>query len=203
MAKKADFYSRQFNDKSAPEASEHNGEIEWEETNETELKQSFFASDELDLNGPHEYTLLNQFMDAAKGQPGVAFGFQAATKPPAYMVAPVILKFEDGKFYLGQNTAEDSFAGVDGNDGDADEDDLAIYPVGMGEAKAKNKRKNVTAIVESLLKELTEDDADSIAYSLLNEKSLTEESCAMCHGPITHNLGIDLCTKCLAKTKKK
>jgi hypothetical protein len=155
------------------EASEYHGEIEWKPFSSQEIADQFAeyipCSDDA---AERPYTTIDQFLGAAQGQPGVAFGFRAGVGLPK-----CYLKFEDGDFFLGTAANDgENFAAIDGNDGDNDDDDLAIYPSpGGGGPVVKNESRNeIARIVESLLKpakkqkrDLSEAEVNRIALSLL------------------------------------
>lgn len=149
-----------------PEGIEYHGEPKWNVVDEEDF---------LTVNSPPigttgepgggEASIVKQFVDAAKGQPGVAFGFQAVQDG---RTKTAVVKWEDGKLWAAKIDPDkldstEGFAGVNGNDGDADEDDLPLYP-----SPGVRQESGIDGIVGKLLREsITEDEADSIAKRLL------------------------------------
>lgn len=159
-----------------PEEIERQGDIDWVAYSAEEISSRFEeyipASDDM---RDDQYTMIDQFLGAAEGQPGVTFGFRAGES-----LTPVLLKYEDGEFFLGTVSPTSAFTGITGNDGDADVDDLSVYPsAGSTSASRNEARKDirkVKGIVESLLspskgktKDLSEAEVDRIALSLLED----------------------------------
>lgn len=166
------------------EELELHGELSWDEIDSESLAAilpTHMYPDAPETDSEDKgYSLVRQFMDSAKNQPGVAFGFRAGTG-----VSPeqFIIKWEDDKFYVGTNENLEAFAAIDGNDGDGDEDDLDPYPVFNATADEKPEKKTKVVIVKLMgeaviegtvfdllgeKRDLTEADADAIALLLLN-----------------------------------
>ena len=154
------------------DAREHHGKIDWKPFEAQEISDQFDEYVPVSADAAEQpYSSIDQFLGAAKGQPGIAFGFRAGVGMPV-----VLLKYEDGQFFLGTQTVPDGFAGIDGNDGDADGDDLPILPApGAGGAvRTEGAKDDVARIVEGLLKPakrsskaLSEAEINRIALALL------------------------------------
>lgn len=154
------------------DASEYQGEIEWKPFEAQEISDQFNEYMPVSADAAERpYSTVDQFLGAAQGQPGVTFGVRAGVGLPK-----VYLKFEDGQFFLGTATSPNGFAGVAGNDGDNDEDDMALQPSPGAGGRVQNleARDEVSQIVESLLKPskakskpLSEAEINRIALALL------------------------------------
>lgn len=154
-----------------PDGIEYHGDVKWSPMDEDEFlaanspkavlnEPATSGGDRSGYDQAAHLNLAHQFLDAAKQQPGVAFGFTA--ERPGRPLA--LIKWEDGKLWIGSGIDPESFASVDGNDGDNDEDDLAVYPTGG----TKEESKDVRGLVNRILREdIAESEADEIAMKLL------------------------------------
>lgn len=134
------------------DAVEYHGELTWESVDHEALRATL--ADRVNFSpkaafdwraedpGP-AYSAIDQWLDAAKSQPGSVYGFRAGMGMPK-----VVVRYVDGAgWQLGTPQAGGAFAGVNGDDGDQDEDDqdMIASPKGGGTA--------VESIVEGLLGE--------------------------------------------------
>jgi len=143
------------------EANEHHVKIDWIAVPEDAV-QNAYAEVLTHDSGFNPFTLADQMILAAKGQPGAVFAVKAGA-----LDLPLVIKFENNSLFLGSlESSPDAFGSLEGPDGDGDEDDQTNYIPGTPAVESVVKKLLSTP---EQITELSWEEAEKIALDILGE----------------------------------
>lgn len=137
-----------------PEEMEMHPTLDWVEAS-PEALQALFPDQLGDEDS--SYPRINQALSAALTSSPRAVGARVGVTSEHPTGVPVFVKYEDGKYSIASVDPSLSIGSADGNDGDDDEDDLALIPA----PKPASVDESIKSLVDDLLNESREEVRDS------------------------------------------